>query len=216
MIIELGSRGDYARAVQRIIGVHPDKVDGVIGPFSEAIMVSWQLRRGVPGDGVFGPVSRAAVEPADFIKAYEGLVLQAYDDQQGPLKDRLLRKVGGLWVRADGRPCVGVPTIGWGSTEPCRRGVEFCTRAEADAWLYEFIRDVLGDVMVRSFPAGKDASCRGAVLSVGYNGGPGAITKLARADFAPAWWHEHPMDHGQTLHLRRREECALYYAGEVT
>ena len=215
MIIELGSDSDYARAVQRIIGLRGTDVDGKIGPQSVAKMRAWQASRGVEADGVFGPVSRAAVQPGDFIKAYEGLVLQAYDDKHGPLKDRLLHREGQVWRRADGGPCLGNPTIGWGRLLQPGEWVEHCTREEADLWFTLYLKARLADYMMRYFPRGRDAACREAVHSVGYNGGPGAIVKLANNNFSREWWHNHPLVPGAGLEQRRREECALWSAGEA-
>ncbi len=216
MIIELGSQGDYARAVQRIVGVPASKCDGIIGPFSVAIMQTWQTRRGVEPDGVFGPASRAAVEPGDLIKPYEGLVLQAYDDASGPLKDRLLHREGQVWRRADGALCMRYPTIGWGRRLWPGEWIETCTREQADAWFLKFLKDHLDDVINRYVPRDKDAAFLAAVYSLGYNGGPGAIVDLAGAGFAADYWTNHRVTSAGVreagLVMRRAEECALAYA----
>ncbi len=214
-VIELGSRGFYARAVQRIVNVPASKVDGVIGPFSVALIEAWQGRRGVDPDGVFGPVSRAAVEPGDLIKPYEGLVLQAYDDAHGPLKDRLLHREGQVWRRADRALLMGYPTIGWGRRLWPGEWIETCTKAQADQWFLEFLKERLGDTMARHFPSGKDAACKAATLSLGYNAGPGGIVDCAAAGFAADWWTTHKITSKNVrdagLVMRRAEESALYW-----
>jgi GH24 family phage-related lysozyme (muramidase) len=218
MTVELGSAGYYTRAVQRIIGVPASKVDGKCGPFSVAIMETWQARHGVDPDGVFGPVSRAAVDPLNFIQAYEGLVLQAYDDYPGPLSARLLTWNGGRWVRADGGGLRRYATIGWGTRiwpgqELARQR---CTRAQADQWLRDFVVHILQDAIVRYVPRERmvDAAQEAAIKSLGYNGGPGAIRDLAAANFDPRWWSTNYVKsngvYAPGLGMRRREEAALY------
>ncbi len=220
MIIELGCRGDYTRAVQRIIGVPASKVDGKCGPLTVAFMKIWQTRRGIEADGVFGPLSRAAVHPGDLIKPYEGLSLRAYDDSQDvPLARRLIRRVGNEWRRDDGTICRRYPTIGWGRRLWPGEWVETCTVKEADQWFEDFLIHQLGDAMTRYVTPDRDACFRAAVYSLGYNGGPGAIVRLAGANFDPMYWRAHKvtsagsLDHG--LIMRRAEEAALAYAGDT-
>jgi GH24 family phage-related lysozyme (muramidase) len=216
VIVELGAKGPYVRAVQRIVGVPYTKVDGDCGPFTVALIEAWQARRGVEADGVFGPLSRAAVLRGDFIKPYEGLVLQAYDDAHGSLKDRLLRWEGKTWRRADGALCIGNPTIGWGTRiwpgQELSR--QFCTKAQADQWFEVFIQDELTDVVNRYVPRSADPARIAAVYGLGYNGGRGAITKLASTGFDLNYWRAHPVVPGAGLEVRRAEEVALWSAGE--
>lgn len=222
MIVELGAKGPYVRAVQRIVGVPASKVDGVCGPFTVAIIEAWQTKHGVEPDGVFGPLSRAATDPNAFVQAYEGLVLQAYDDARGPLAPRLLTWEHGVWRRADGALCIGNPTIGcgtriWPGQEESRQR---CTKQQADQWLQEFITNQLGDKLAKYLPADADNAKRAAIIALGYNGGPGAIVDAANAGFDPTWWtqhyttaYHHVVDAG--LVMRRLEEAALWCAGDV-
>lgn len=223
MIVELGSRGHYARAVQRVIGVPSSKCDGVIGLFSVAIMQTWQAQHGVEPDGVFGPVSRGAVDPLAFIQAYEGLVLQAYDDAPGPLKDRLLTWTGAEWLRADGGALRRYATIGWGTRiwPGQERTMQRCTRAQADQWLRNFVDGRLKAKLATYVSRSADAAQLAAVSSLGYNGGPGAIVDLANAKFDPSWWgggRHYATSAGVRdagLLMRRREEACLYWGDEL-
>lgn len=215
MILELGARGDYVRAVQRIVGVPASKVDGVFGPFTEALVCSWQARRGVEADGVFGPLSRAVVEAPDLIKAFEGLVLQAYDDAQDvPLAKRLLKRVGQEWRRLDGTPCRRYPTIGYGRRLWPGQWIETCTKAQAEQWLLDFIKEQLGDLLARYLPADVDGAQRAAVTVLGYNR-PKAIIDLAAAKFDETWWRTHVVTSNGVreagLVMRRAEEAALFH-----
>jgi GH24 family phage-related lysozyme (muramidase) len=201
--------------VQRIVGVPYTKDDGRFGPFSEALCMAWQARRGVEADGVFGPLSRAAVLRGDFIKPYEGLVLQAYDDKAGaPLSKRLLRWESKTWRRADGALCIGNPTIGWGTRiwSGQEESRQFCTKVQADAWFEDFLEHQLADTVKRRAPAGADPAFIAALFGLGYNGGPGAIVKLANNGFDPDFWRAHPVVPGAGLEMRRAEEVALAFA----
>lgn len=214
MIIELGSRGVYARAMQRAIGVPYTLVDGVCGPNTVAVLKAWQARHGVEPDGVFGDESRAAVQAADFIKAYEGFVPQAYDDAgDAPLSSRLLTWNGSAWVRVDGSFCRRNPTIGWGTRiwPGQERDRGRCTKAQADGWLEQYVHEQLDDVVKRLAPDA-DACQRAALFSLGYNGGRGAVINASNARFAHTWWITNYTNKGELL--KRREEEAAFYWGE--
>lgn len=225
MTIELGAQGPYVRAWQRIVGIRGKAVDGDFGPKTDAKVRAWQVARGVDGDGVIGPLTRAAVLPTDVICPFEGCVLQAYDDERkSPLSARLLHKVGGAWFRADSTPakpapCRGVPTIGWGSTAPCRRGVVTCTQAEADAWLAEDLAQTRLPYVHRYAPTGADPAMIAALACFCYNEGTGALMALAGHGFTQAAWYAYDKvraggvlvaDAG--LRMRREEEYALAFA----
>jgi peptidoglycan hydrolase-like protein with peptidoglycan-binding domain len=57
-LLSVGDRGRAVRRVQRRVGV---RADGVFGPVTRAAVVRLQRRLGVAADGMFGPVTRAAV-----------------------------------------------------------------------------------------------------------------------------------------------------------
>jgi peptidoglycan hydrolase-like protein with peptidoglycan-binding domain len=216
--ISLGSSGPGVCAWQRIVGLRGAAVDGDFGPQTDAAVRAWQAARGIAPDGAIGPLTRAAVLPADPIKPYEGCVLQAYDDERrSPLGARLLHKVGGLWVRADGAPCRGVPTIGWGSTEPCRRGIQTCTQVQADAWLAEDLAQTRLPAAKRVAPANADPAAIAALVCFAYNEGTGALAALAGHGFAEgAWLAYDKVEAGGVLvadaglRMRREEEYALF------
>jgi GH24 family phage-related lysozyme (muramidase) len=216
-LIQTGDRGPLVRAWQRIVGLGPSKADGVFGPGTEAAVNAWKVTQGLTPDGVLDVACRTLLDPACLVRPYEGLVLQAYDDERrSPLSARLLHRVGGTWIRADGRMCEGTATIGWGSTEPCRRGIESCTRAEADQWLQEYIDRTAMPAVVRAGIT--DAAQVAALVGLAYNAGPGAIPPLAQANFAPDYWLSHRVTAASApeivdagLLMRRSEEAALFW-----
>lgn len=220
-MIQLGDRGALVRVWQRIVGVGASKCDAKFGPGTEAAVKNWQARNGIEPDGVIGDLCRTKVDPAALVKAYEGCVLQAYDDSSGPLSARLLHRVGGAWFRADGAPCRGTPTIGWGSTGPCRQGIERCTQAQADRWLLDFLEQIALPAARKARPDASAAEMA-ALAGLAYNGGPGAVQKLVVAQFSPAWWLNNPVHPAGSppgtrdagLMMRRAEECALYWDAE--
>lgn len=212
--IELGDSGHYVRAWQRVVGVPPSKADGKFGLGTDALVRIWQAARGIEIDGVLGPVCRAALEPGDLIKPYEGCVLQAYDDERkSPLSARLLHRAGGAWFRVDGSPCRGVPTIGWGDTAAPRRGVERCTRAEADQWFREDLELTRMPAVRRYAGPDWDAGQVLAVCSFAYNAGTGALAGLAAHGFSEARWlaycHVGAAEDAGLL-MRRHEELAMF------
>lgn len=213
-MIQLGDSGEYVRAWQRIVGA---KCDGTFGPKTDAMVRGWQLARGVEADGVIGQLARAAVQPGDLIKPYEGCVLTAYDDERrSPLSERLIHRVGGAWFRADGSPCRGVPTIGWGDTAAPRRGIEHCTRAEADAWFAADLEQTRMPAVRRVMKTGWDAAQIAAACSFAYNAGVGALAKLAEHEFVEFAWLTYDRVgsvHDAGLAMRRREEFALFAGG---
>lgn len=211
--LDIGSEGYLVKIWQRIAGVPPSKVDGKFGIGTQGAVHAWQLARGVDGDGVIGPLTRAALEPGDGIKPYEGLVLVPYDDAQDvPLSQRLLQHVGGVWRRMDGTTCRGWPTIGWGRKLQPGEVVLSCTRAEADLWFNLYLNST--DMpTVRKVGVTEPGRVL-ALCSFGYNGGPGAILKLAKVGFSQEYWLNYAHDsHGQLLAglvERRREEWAMW------
>lgn len=202
------------RAWQRIVGVHTSKVDGKWGPQTDALARAWQAANGIEPDGVIGPLCRAAVAPGALTRAFEGCILQAYDDERrSPLSARLLHKVGGTWIRADGRMCVNTPTIGWGSTAPCRRGIERCTQVEADQWFADDFAATRLPTIRRYQGADWNAAMICAAASFCYNEGTGAFAKLAATGFAFDHWILYDVAHGVHdvgLRMRREEEIALF------
>lgn len=218
--IQLGDSGHYVRAWQRVVGVPPSKADGKFGPGTDALVRIWQAARGIEIDGVLGPVCRAALEPDDLIKPYEGCVLQAYDDERkSPLSARLLHRVGGAWFRADGSPCRSVPTIGWGDTAAPRRGVERCTRAEADQWFREDLEQTRMPAVRHYYRAEWDAGQIMAACSFAYNEGTGALATLASHGFAEAAWLAYDVIghvHDSGLLMRRQEEFAMWSAAFIS
>jgi len=202
------------RAWQRIVGLYGRDVDGNPGPKTAAAFRAWQIAKGIEPDGEIGPLCRAAVGIADLIKPYEGCVLQAYDDERrSPLSARLLHRVGGTWIRADGAMCHSVPTIGWGNTAKPRLGIERCTRAEADQWLLEDLSSVRLPAVRRVQGTDWDAAMVCATLSFCYNEGTGALAKLAGHGFTEEAWMAYDMigtAHDAGLKMRREEEYALF------
>ncbi len=203
------------RAWQRIVGLYGADVDGKWGPKTDAKFRLWEAAKGIDHDGVIGPLCRAAVGPAELINAFEGCVLQAYDDERrSPLYKRLLHRVGGAWFRADGLPCMGVPTIGWGDTAAPRRGVERCTRAQADEWRNQDLERTRMPAIRRYRTPAWDKAQEAAALSFAYNCGTGALAKLAESDFAADHWIQWDKigeAHDVGLKGRREEEIALFY-----
>lgn len=215
-MIRLGDSGPLVKVWQRILGVPNSKCDGVFGPGTEGAAHAWQLARGVDGDGVIGDLTRAALEPGDLIKPYEGLVLVPYDDAQDvPLAKRLLKRDGGRWVRLDGTPCRGWPTIGWGRKLEPGEVVLSCTRAEADLWFNLFIQQRDLPVIRRLKVDEPGRVC--ALAGLGYNGGEGAVQSMAKAGFTKDAWLDycHSTVAGQRIRdsglvERRIEEWALW------
>lgn len=215
--IQIGDSGHYVRAWQRVVGVPPSKADGKFGINTDALVRKWQDARGIESDGVLGPLCRAALKPGDLIKPYEWCVLQAYDDERkSPLSARLLHRVGGAWFRADGFPCRGVPTIGWGDTAAPRRGVERCTQAEADQWFAADLEQTRMPAIRRYASQAWDAGQVLATCSFAYNCGTGALAGLASHGFSEESWLSYchvgaVKDAG--LLMRRQEEFAMWAAG---
>ncbi len=219
-VIELGASGAGVRAWQRIFGIRYPHVDGDFGPGTDAACKVWQLARGVEADGVIGPLTRACLTPADFIKPHESCVLQAYDDDQTTrLPARLLHREGDQWIRADGFVCKRYPTIGWGKRLGHGEWIERCTQAQADAWYLTDIRTVRMPFVREVLPvpegAEPDAAKDCALASFCYNGGPGAIRALRDHAFDRVWWVSHWITSAGVyepgLKDRREEEAALYY-----
>lgn len=202
------------RAWQRIVGVPLREVDGKWGPKTDATARAWQTANGIEPDGVLGPLCRAKVEVAALIKPFEGFVSQTYDDERkSPLSARLLHKVGGLWIRADGFPCRGVPTIAWGNTSKPRAGIERCTRAEGDLWLVEDLEHERLPAVRRCQSPTWDAAQISAACCFAYNCGTGALASLAGFGFAADhWlaWDKTGGVHDAGLKMRREEELALF------
>lgn len=207
MTLQLGDSGPGVRAWQRIVGAH---ADGDFGPMTDAKVKVWQAFHGVEADGVIGPLTRAAVEPGALIKPYEGLRLQTYDDKDGSP----LHRVGGAWRRPDESMCIGVPTIGWGDTAPPRRGVQTCTKAEADAWFAQALGSTYLPAVIRLVPV--DPAKRCAAASCAYNCGTGWLSQLAAAGFTKDMWmsrvHNGRGEALAGLKMRREEEWALWSA----
>lgn len=202
------TRGPYVRAWQRIVGIRGTAVDGVYGPNTAARVAAWQLARGVTPDNVIGPLTRAAVKPADLIKPFEGCLLWTYDDHD----DARLTWVNGEWRRPDGAEALGTPTIGWGDTIHPRQGVATCTQAQADLWCDQDLEAVRMPFVRRYAPQGADAAMLAAMASFAYNEGTGALGKLAATGFDAATWLAYDVVRGVpgVLRGRREEELALF------
>jgi GH24 family phage-related lysozyme (muramidase) len=207
-MIQLGDSGPGIRAWQRIVGIGASKCDGDFGPGTDAAVKAWQALHGVDPDGVIGPITRSKVSPSALIKPYEGLRLQTYDDKDGSP----LHRVGGGWRRPDGSMCIGVATIGWGDTAPPRRGVQNCTREEADRWFDQSLASTYLPGVLR-YVAG-DAARICAAASCAYNCGTGWITQLAAVGFTEEkWMSRNKNGRGEVLSgltMRRAEEWALW------
>ncbi len=210
-MIQLGDQGPGVRAWQRIVGLGPSKADGKFGPGTDAAVKAWQAAHGIEPDGVIGALCRAAVDPGALIKPYEGLRLQTYDDKDGSP----LHRVGGSWRRPNESPCIGVATIGWGDTAPPRRGVQNCTRAEADAWFTAALGRTYLPAAVKYAPPDADAAWIAAATSCAYNCGTGWLAQLAEAGFTEEkWMSRNKNGRGEVLAgltMRRAEEYALAY-----
>jgi len=57
--LRVGSRGADVMEVQRVVGADP--VDGVFGPMTKAAVEAWQVNRGLTPDGIVGPATKAAM-----------------------------------------------------------------------------------------------------------------------------------------------------------
>lgn len=203
-----GDTGPCVRAWQRLVGVPVAEVDGSFGPKTEAYAKIWQARRGLPITGVLGSMARAALKSGDFIKPFEGLRLQTYDDANG----RTLLWIGSAWQHGDGTPCVGKPTIGWGRRLWPGETIQFCTRTQADAW---FDNDVQARVNLVRTALGADATpvkvCAATCLA--YNAGTGAMQDVAAAGWTEKAWEDYCHSLGKFnpgLLGRREEEYALF------
>ncbi len=216
-MIAIGDRGDYVRCWQRVVGVAPINCDGAFGPHTDQLVKLWQLKHGVEADGVIGALTRAALEPGDLIKPYEGLVLVTYDDAQDvPLSHRLLTlDAARQWRRPDGSLLRGYATIGWGRQLWPGEYITSCTRDEADRWFAE-------DLEKTRLPAVRRLSITepgriAAACSFAYNGGTGALGQLMAGDVTRDEWLSYcharvdgkkVVDRG--LMMRRAEEWALW------
>jgi len=60
MILKRGSTGTEVRQMQAVLGVTPD---GVFGPLTEAALKRWQSAHGLVADGVYGPLTAAKMFP---------------------------------------------------------------------------------------------------------------------------------------------------------
>lgn len=54
--LKVGSKGEYVKAVQTLVGA---TVDGVFGPMTAAKVKAWQASNGLEADGLFGAMSKA-------------------------------------------------------------------------------------------------------------------------------------------------------------
>lgn len=210
MAIELGSSGDYVKAWQRLVGVPWNGVDGNFGPQTQKHVQAWQQARGVDPDGVVGQLTRAAVDVADFIKAYEGLRTRAYDDHDSK---NLHLDAGRVWRRPDGLKCIGYPTIGWGRQLYPGEDIETCTVQEAEEWLRERLKRVELPALARYLTT-QDNAARAAAAAQCYNCGDKKFAQLAKAEFSEEWWTNHGVTSLGVPHAglkqRRREEYALF------
>jgi GH24 family phage-related lysozyme (muramidase) len=205
-VIELGSSGVYVRVWQRIWGA---KADGRFGANTDKASRVWQAARGVDPDGVVGDITRAALQPGDLIKPYEGLRLVTYDDHDGVV----LKLVNKCWRRPDGANCLGYPTIGWGRRLWPSEWIESCTRQQADQWFDTSLQMTFMPAVRRH--VGEDPARRCAAASFAYNCGTGALAKLSDAGFVQDWWSTHYTTskgvQDARLQMRRAEEAALYW-----
>lgn len=147
---------------------------------------------------------------------FEGTVLYPYDDHDG----KRLHKVFNTWVRVDGSPCIGYPTIGVG----CRIFGDWSpseiTREQAMA--------MFADQRLPSYVAAVDAAMpgandnqRNAAASFCWNCGPGGLVSSgipaafrAGQDPTELWlarkWSCSKGVFWPALALRRAKELALY------
>nr|WP_286208919.1 peptidoglycan-binding domain-containing protein [Azospirillum sp. A1-3] len=58
VIAPVGTDADRIKRIQRIVGVVPD---GVYGPLTKAAVVRWQARHFLKADGIVGPVTAKAM-----------------------------------------------------------------------------------------------------------------------------------------------------------
>ncbi len=201
----LGASGPGVRAWQRIVGV---KADGQFGPNTEDAVKVWQQARGVDPDGAIGDLTRAALQPGDLIKPYEGLRLQTYDDYDGVPVTLDSSKA---WRRPNGALILGYPTIGWGRCLQPGEYIEKCTKAQADAWFDTMLNLTYMPAVRRTQVAPGAPQC--AAASFAYNCGTGSLAKLAKASFAPEVWLSYNKTRGVVnagLAERRAEELALF------
>jgi peptidoglycan hydrolase-like protein with peptidoglycan-binding domain len=56
--LSLGSRGEFVKALQTLVGA---EADGTFGPNTKAKVMIWQKTNGLYADGVFGPMSKSKV-----------------------------------------------------------------------------------------------------------------------------------------------------------
>jgi GH24 family phage-related lysozyme (muramidase) len=203
-MISLGDSGDLVRAWQRVVGAG---ADGKFGASTNALVRIWQAARRIEPDGVIGPLTRAALQPGDLIKSFEGYRSLPYDDHDGAV----LRYESHTWRRPDGAACIGYPTIGWGRRLFPGQVVTSCTRAEAEAWFQTRLQAVELPAIARAGLTEPGQMC--AAASFCYNDGDTALAKLAGTGFAQDSWLSYIHTRGVVdagLVSRRREEYSLY------
>lgn len=212
-MLQLGDDSPAVRAWQRIVGAH---ADGRFGPETDVRVRSWQAAHGVEPDGIIGPLTRAELAPGALIKPYEGLRLHAYDDRDSRLPGGNVSLVAGAWMRADGHPIRGYPTIAWGRRLWPGEHVETCTREEADRWFDEALAATYLPAVRRLVTGDPGQAC--AAASFAYNAGTGALAKLATTGFSEVQWMSIVHSKGVIdagLVMRRAEEWALWAGGLV-
>jgi len=66
--LRVGSRGADVMEVQRVVGANP--VDGIFGPMTKAAVEAWQVNRGLTPDGIVGPATKAAMSSSPLLGTF--------------------------------------------------------------------------------------------------------------------------------------------------